>query len=131
MRRFALIAVTMVAALFQAQTSSAAPALSHIGSRFFTRTQPPPCYAHPPKGLPARLALGCNCPAGEVVPTGPTATYRFRLAAGRPFEYMVVWGGHKPRVTTSQSGQWSYVKVHGPRRCAVVGEIFRVSVTPR
>jgi ABC-type nitrate/sulfonate/bicarbonate transport system substrate-binding protein len=132
MRRFALFAVIFAAALFQAQTSSAAaPTLTRYGSHFYSRTQPTPCFAHPPKGLPKRLALGCVCPRGEVVPKAPTATYRFALKAGTPFTFAVTWGGHKPKVRTHQKGPYSYVTVIGPRRCAVVGEIFRVHVTPR
>jgi hypothetical protein len=133
MRRFALIAVTIAAALFQAQISSAAaPTLTRYGSHFYSRTQPAPCFAHPPKGLPKRLALGCTCPRGEVAPRRPTATYRFGLKAGTPFTFAVTWGGaHKPKVTTHQKGRFSYVTVHGPRRCSVVTEIFRVHVTPR
>ena len=132
MRRFGLIAVTLVAALTQATTSSAAATLTHVGSHYFSRTTPKPCFVNVPKGLPNRLALGCNCPRGEVVPHAPAATYRFPLRAGTRFQFQVVWGGaHKPRVTTSQAGRWSYVKVRGPRRCAVVIQIFRVSVTPQ
>jgi hypothetical protein len=131
MRRFGLIAVTLVAGLTQATTSSAAAALTHVGSHYYSRTIPKPCFVNVPKGLPNRLALGCNCPRGEVVPRAPTATYRFPIRAGRAFRFEVAWGGHKPKVTTSQSGRWSYVKVHGPRRCAVVTEIFRVSAALR
>jgi hypothetical protein len=129
MRRIGLIAVTVVAALTQATTSANAASLTHVGSHVYSRTTPSPCFANVPKGLPNRLALGCNCPSGEVVPHAPTATYRFELRAGTRFKFQVVWGGaHKPRVTTSQAGPWSYVKVRGPRRCAVVIQIFRVSV---
>jgi hypothetical protein len=128
MRRFALIAVTLVAALTQATTSAAAAALTHDGAHFYSRTIPKPCFVHPPRGLPHRLALGCNCPNGEFVQRAPTATYRFGLVAGTRFQFEVAWGGHKPKITTSQSGPWSYVKVHGPRRCAVVTEIFRVTI---
>ena len=131
MRRFGLIAVTLVAGLTQATISSATAALSHTGSHYYSRTIPKPCFVHPPKGLPNRLALGCNCPAGEVVQRAPTATYRFSVRAGTPFRFEVAWGGHKPKVTTTQAGPWSYVTVHGPRRCAVVSDIFRVSVVPR
>lgn len=132
MRRFALIALTIAAALFQAQTSSAAaPTLTRYGSHFFSRTQPAPCFAHAPKGLPKRLALGCNCPKGEVAPKAATATYRFALKAGTRFMFAVTWGGHKPKVTTHQKGRYSYVRVRGPRRCLVISEIFRVHVTPR
>lgn len=131
MRRIGLIAVTLVAALTQATTSSAAAALTHVGSHFYSRSAPKPCFVNVPKGLPNRLALGCNCPSGEVVQNGPTATYRFRVHAGTAFQYRVTWGGHRPRVTTSQAGRWSYLKVHGPRRCAIVTEIFRVTVIPR
>lgn len=132
MRHLALILVTLVATLSQAATTSAAtPPLTHAGSQFFSRTQPPPCFAHPPKGFPKRLALGCKGPIGKVVSKGPTAIYRFRLRAGRSFRYEVVWGGHRPKVTTSQSGRWSFVTVHGPRKCAVVDEIFRVTIVPR
>lgn len=132
MRRFALIAVTIAAALFQAQASaSAAPTLTRYGSHFFSRTQPPPCFAHVPKGLPKRLALGCLCPRGEVAPKAPTATYRFGLKAGTPFTFAVTWGGHKPKVSTRQKGRFSYVTVRGPRRCSVITQIFRVHVTLR
>ncbi len=132
MRRIALLAVTIGAALFQAQVSSAAaPTLTRYGSHFYSRTQPSPCFAHAPKGLPNRLALGCVCPKGEFAPKAPTATYRFALKAGTPFTYAVTWGGHKPKVKTHQKGRWSYVTVRGPRRCSLVGEIFRVHVTPR
>jgi hypothetical protein len=131
MRRIGLIAVTLVAALTQATTSSAAAALTHVGSHFYSRTTPKPCFVNVPKGLPNRLALGCNCPRGEVVAHAPTATYRFSVPAGTRFTFQVVWGGHKPKVSTSQAGPWSYVKVTGPRRCAVVTEIFRVSVARR
>lgn len=132
MRRFALIAATIGVALLQAQTSSAAaPTLTRYGSHFYSRTQPSPCFAHAPKGLPKRLALGCICPAGEVAPKAATATYRFGLRAGRRFTYAVTWGGHKPKVSTHQKGRYSYVTVRGPRRCSVISEIFRVHITPR
>ena len=132
MRHLVLIVATMVATLSLAATSPAATRrFTHPGSQVFSRTQPPPCFVHVPKGLPTRLALGCKGPVGKVVRRGPTATYRFRLRAGRSFEYEVVWGGHRPRVTTSQSGRWSFVTVHGPRKCAVVEEIFRVTIVPR
>jgi hypothetical protein len=131
MRRFGLIAVTLVAGLTQATISSATAALTHTGSQYYSRTIPKSCFVHPPKGLPNRLALGCNCPAGEFVPRAPTATYRFSVRAGLPFEFQVAWGGHKPKVTTTQAGPWSYVTVHGPRRCGLVSDIFRVSVVLR
>jgi hypothetical protein len=132
MRRFGLIAVTVAAAMTQATTSSAAAAVVHTGSQFYSRTIPQPCFAHAPKGLPKRLAMGCNCPLGEFAPKAPTATYRFPISAGTPFTFAVAWGGtHKPRVTTSQAGPWSYVKVHGPRRCGVLSQVFTVTATPR
>jgi hypothetical protein len=131
MRRFALITLTITAALFQVQTGSAAAIrLTHYGSHFHSRTQPSPCFAHVPAGFPNRLAMGCICPRGEVAPKAPTATYRFALRAGTPFVFAVTWGGHKPKVSTSQKGAYSYVKVRGPRRCMVIGEIFRVHVRP-
>ena len=103
MRRTVLIAAIVLAALIQATTSSAAAVLTHTGAHVYSRTVPKPCFAHPPAGHPRRLALGCACPAGEVAPRRPTATYRFELRAGRPFLFEVAWGGqHEPRVTTSQ-----------------------------
>jgi len=132
MRRFGLIAVTLVAALTQASTSSAAPMRVHEGSHFFSRTIPSPCFARVPKGFPRRLAMGCSCPRGQFAAKAPTATYRFAIPAGTRFTFAVRWAGTvEPRVSTSQAGPWSYVKVTGPRRCAVVTEIFRVSVARR
>jgi hypothetical protein len=132
MRRFGLIAVTVVAALTQATTGSAATGLTHEGSHFFSRTIPSPCFAHVPKHFPKRLAMGCSCPRGQVAPKPPTATYRFPIRAGRQFSFAVAWAGqHKPRVTTSQAGPWSYVKVRGPRRCAALSVVVSVSATPR
>jgi hypothetical protein len=132
MRRFGLIAVTVVAALTQATTSSAAATLTHNGSHFYSRTIPKPCFARPmgPK-FPRRIAMGCNCPRGQVVPKGASATYRFAIPAGRHFTFQVAWGGNlKPRVTTSQAGPWSYIKVHGPRRCAILSQVVSVTATP-
>jgi hypothetical protein len=132
MRRTALIAVIVLAALTTATASSAAAVLTHTGAHVYSRTIPQPCFAHAPAGHPRRLALGCVCPVGEVVAHRPTATYRFALRVGTPFLFEVAWGGqHKPKVTTSQAGPWSYVKVHGPRRCAIVTQVFRVTVVPR
>jgi hypothetical protein len=130
-RRFGLIAVMAAAALMQATTSSAAAAeLTHVGSHYYSRTIPKPCFVNVPSGRPRQLALGCNCPAGEFVARAPTATYRFAIRKGRAFRFLVAWGGHKPKISTSQAGPWSYVKVRGPRRCAVVTQIFRVTVIP-
>jgi hypothetical protein len=133
MRRFGLIAVTVVvAALTQATTGSAAVMLTHKGSHFFSRTTPKPCFARPmgPK-FPRRLAMGCNCPRGNVVPKAPSATYRFAIPAGTHFTFQVAWGGNrKPRVTTTQAGPWSYIKVHGPRHCAVLSQVVSVTATP-
>ena len=133
MRRFGLIAVTvMVAALTQATTSSAAPVRVHAGSHFFSRTIPSPCFARLPTGFPRRLAMGCNCPRGQFAPKAPTATYRFAIPAGTRFTFAVKWAGtHRPRVSTSQAGPWSYVRVRGPRRCAVLSVVVSVSVSPR
>jgi hypothetical protein len=132
MRRFGVIAVTLVAALTQATTGSAATELAHEGSHFYSRTIPSPCFAHVPKHFPKRLAMGCSCPRGQVAPKAPTATYRFPISAGRQFSFAVAWAGqHRPRVTTSQAGPWSYVKVRGPRRCASLSVVVSVSVTPR
>ena len=133
MRRFGLIVVTvMVAALTQATTSSAAPVRVHAGSQFYSRTIPSPCFAHAPKHFPKRLAMGCSCPRGQMAPKAATATYRFPVRAGRQFLFAVAWAGqHKPRVTTSQAGPWSYIKVRGPRRCAALSVVVSVSVTPR
>jgi hypothetical protein len=132
MRRFGLIAVTLVAALMQATTSSAAAAaLSHAGSHYYSRTIPKPCFVNVPKGRPRQLAMGCNCPAGEFVQRAPKATYRFAIRKGIPFRFAVAWAGHMPKITTGQAGPWSYVTVHGPRRCAVVTQIFHVTVTTR
>ena len=120
MRRFGLIAVTLVAALMQATTSSAAAAvLSHAGSHYYSRTIDDPEWR-------GHLA---NCPAGEFVARAPKATYRFAIRKGIPFRFAVAWAGHMPKITTGQAGPWSYVTVHGPRRCAVVTQIFRVTVT--
>lgn len=132
MRRFGVIAVTVVAALTQATTGSAATMATHSGSQFFSRTIPNRCFAHSmgPK-FPRRLAMGCSCPRGSVVPKAPSAVYRFAIPAGQHFTFEVAWGGnHKPRVTTSQGGRWSYVRVHGPRRCAVLSQVVSVTATP-
>ena len=107
MRRFGLIAVTLVAGLTQATISSASAALTHTGSHYYSRTIPKPCFVH------------------------PSATYRFSVRAGIPFQFQVAWGGHKPKVTTTQAGPWSYVTVHGPRGCGRVSDIFRVTVVVR
>jgi hypothetical protein len=132
MRRFGVIAVTLVAALMQATTGSAATELSHSGSQFYSRTIPSPCFAHAPKHFPKRLAMGCRCPRGQTAPKAATATYRFPIRAGRQFSFAVAWAGqHRPRVTTSQAGPWSYIKVRGPRRCAALSVVVSVSVTPR
>jgi hypothetical protein len=132
MRRFGLIAVTLVAALTQATTSSAAPTRLHNGSQFFSRTIPSPCFAHVPQGFPRRLAMGCTCRRGTFAPKAPTATYRFAIPAGTRFAFAVRWAGtHRPRVTTSQAGPWSYVRVRGPRRCAVLSVVVSVAATPR
>ncbi len=132
MRRFGLIAVTVVAALTQATTSSAAAVLVHDGSHFYSRTIPRQCFAHVPKGFPRRLAMGCNCPRGTFAPSAPTATYRFAIPAGTRFTFAVTWAGtRKPRVSTSQAGPWSYVQVRGPRRCAVLSAVVSVAATPR
>jgi hypothetical protein len=132
MRRFGVIAVTMVAALTQATTGSAATTMAHQGSHFFSRTIPSPCFAHVPKHFPKRLAMGCSCPRGQLAPKAPTATYRFPIHAGRQFSFAVAWAGqHKPRVTTSQAGPWSYVRVRGPRRCATLSVVVSVTATPR
>jgi hypothetical protein len=132
MRRFGVIAVTLVAALMQATTGSAATELSHSGSQFYSRTIPSPCFAHAPKHFPKRLAMGCSCPRGQIAPKAATATYRFRISAGRQFSFAVAWSGqHRPRVTTSQAGPWSYIKVRGPRRCATLSVVVSVSATPR
>jgi len=104
---------------------------THIGARFYSRTIPKPCFANRPTIHPNRLALGCNGPRGEIVRRVPTATYRFRLAVGRPFVFEVMWQSHKPHVTTRQAGPWSYVTVWGPRRCAVLTQILRVTIVPR
>ncbi len=132
MRRFGLIAVTVVAALTQVTTSSAAAVSTHKGSHFYSRTIPQPCFAKAmgPQ-FPRRLAMGCNCPRGEVVPKAPTATYRFAIPAGTHFTFQVAWGGnHEPHVTTRQAGPWSYIKVRGPRRCAVLSQVVSVTATP-
>jgi hypothetical protein len=132
MRRFGVIAVTVLAALTQATTGSAATAMSHQGSHFFSRTIRSPCFAHVPKHFPKRLAMGCSCPRGQMAPKAPSATYRFPIRAGRQFSFAVKWAGQlKPHVTTSQAGPWSYVKVHGPRRCATLSVVVSVTVTPR
>jgi hypothetical protein len=130
MRRTALIAVVIAAALTQVTTAAAAPALTHPGAKFYFRSVPKGCFAKPPKTLPHRLMLGCSCPRGEVVARGASATYRFRLRAPLPFVFKVAWNLHKPRVTTSQSGSWSFVTVHGPRRCGVVTQVVRVTIVP-
>jgi hypothetical protein len=131
MRRFGVIAVTVVAALAQTTTGSAATAMAHQGSHFFSRTIPRACFAHVPKHFPRRLAMGCGCPRGQLAPKAPTATYRFPIGAGHHFSFAVAWAGqHKPRVTTNQAGPWSYVKVHGPRRCAVLSVVVSVTATP-
>ena len=132
MRRFGLIAVTVVAALTQATTGSAAVMLKHNGSHFYSRTIPKPCFARPmgPK-FPRRIAMGCTCPRGHVVPKAPSTTYRFAIPAGTHFTFQVAWGGnHRPRVTTSQGGPWSYIKVRGPRHCAVLSQVVSVTATP-
>jgi hypothetical protein len=132
MRRFGVIAVTVVAALTQATTGSAATALTHTGSHFYSRTTPAPCFARAmaPK-FPRRLAMGCTCPRGSAVQKAPSATYRFAIPAGRHFTFQVAWGGNlKPRVTTNQAGRWSYIKVRGPRRCAVLSQVVSVTATP-
>ena len=132
MRRFGLIAVTVVAALAQATTGSAATGLTHEGSHFFSRTIASPCFAHVPKHFPKRLAMGCSCPRGQMAPKAPSATYRFPIRAGRQFSFAVAWAGQqKPHVTTSQAGPWSYVKVRGPRRCAALSVVVSVTATPR
>jgi hypothetical protein len=131
MRRFGLIAVTVVAALTQATTSSAAPMAAHQGSQFFSRTIPRPCFARVPAHFPRRLAMGCTCPRGQFAAKAPSATYRFPIPAGRHFTFAVAWAGtHKPRVSTNQAGPWSYVRVRGPRRCAVLSVVVSVRATP-
>jgi len=132
MRRVGLIAVTVVAALAQATTGSAATMLTHSGSHFYSRTIPKPCFAQSmaPK-FPRRIAMGCSCPRGHFARKAPSATYRFAIPAGQHFTFQVAWGGnHKPRVTTSQGGPWSYIKVRGPRRCAVLSQVVSVTATP-
>ncbi len=132
MRRFGLIAVTVVAALTQATTSSAAAVLTHEGAHFYSRTIPKPCFAHVPRGFTRRLVMGCSCPQGTFAPRAPSAIYRFPISAGTRFTFAVKWAGtHQPRVSTSQSGPWSYVKVRGPRRCAVLSAVVSVAATPR
>ena len=132
MRRFGLIAVTMVTALTQATTSSAAAVLVHGGSHFYSRTIPKQCFAQVPQGFPRRLAMGCNCPRGTFAPKAPTATYRFAIPAGTQFTFAVKWAGtHKPRVSTSQAGPWSYVRVRGPRRCGVLSAVVSVAAAAR
>src|SRR5437899_739992 len=71
MRRTALIAAIVLAVLSTATTSAAAAVLTHTGSHVYSRTIPKPCFAHAPAGHPRRLALGCVCPAGEVVAHRP------------------------------------------------------------
>jgi len=132
MRRFGLIAVTLVAALTQASTSSAAPMRVHEGSHFFSRTIPSPCFARVPKGFPRRLAMGCSCPRGQFAAKAPTATSRFAIPAGTRFTFAVRWAGTvEPRVSTSQAGPWSYVRVRGPRRCGALSVVVSVTVSPR
>jgi hypothetical protein len=131
MRRTALIVAVIMAALTVTTTATAAPALTHPGAQFYFRSVPKGCFAKPPKQLPNRLMLGCSCPKGEVVARGASATYRFRLSAGRAFTFKVAWNLHEPKISTSQKGLWSFVTVHGPRRCGVVTQVVRVTIVPR
>jgi hypothetical protein len=84
----------------------------------------------PSARYPRWLLLGCACPRGQLVARRPTATYRFRLQAGRAFTYAVKWQFHKPHIITRQHGRYSYLTVRGPRKCAAVMWIKRVTIFP-
>jgi hypothetical protein len=130
MTRFVLIAATVTAALVPATAGAAVTPLTRPGTAFYARSQPNPCHAHAVKHHPRLLALGCTCPRGNVVKHPSAVTYRFHIKAGRRFEFRVQWRFFKPKVTTSQAGPWSYVRVRGPRKCARTIQVRRVTVSP-
>ena len=132
MRRSALIAgVTILAALATATSASATPVWTHTGAHYYSRTIPKSCFANRPTIHPRRLALGCNCPVGELAQRTPTATYRFHLIVGHPFTFEVAWQTHRPHISTRQAGPWSYVTIRGPRRCGRLTQVIRVTIIPR
>jgi hypothetical protein len=131
MRRSALIAVgALVAALALAAPAIGAGVLTHAGAHYFSRTIPKGCFVNRPAIHPHRLALGCNCPRGETVQRAPSAVYRFRLVVGHAFTFAVAWQTHRPHLTTSQAGPWSYVRITGPRRCGRLTQVLRVTIMP-
>lgn len=131
MRRSAMIAaLTLVTALATATSASAVPLRTHDGAHYFSRTIPRPCFVNRPTIHPRRLALGCSCPRGKIVPKAPTAVYRFPLVAGHPFRFEVAWQTHEPRIATSQAGPWSYVTILWPRRCGRLTQVISVTIVP-